>query len=43
MSPVIGTNVGILIQTEILIHKNVLSFRWNTIDFGVAKSQLLQQ
>lgn len=33
--PKIGTKMGIFIQAEILIHKNVLNFRWNFIDFFV--------
>lgn len=36
MFAVLGTEMGIFIQTEILIQKNILNFRWNTIDFSVA-------
>lgn len=41
--PITGAMFGICIHAETLIHENVLNFRWNTIDFGIAKSQFLQQ
>lgn len=36
MFAVVEAEMGVFIQTEILVQKNSLHFRWNTIDFSVA-------